>query len=130
MARPRPAASAMVRPIVAASPAWTPQAMLADVASAIRASSWGAPSPRSQLRSTRIRQLREARLIDGHEANLIARVQRKRLGPPGVEHRERRAADDPPAAWAVGGIHARLAPGDPHRSRGDARAGRRQPGRG
>jgi hypothetical protein len=37
---------------VAASPAWKPQAMFADVMRGITSASKGAPSPRSQLRST------------------------------------------------------------------------------
>ena len=36
---------------VAGSPAWKPQATLADVISAISSASWGQPSPRSQFRS-------------------------------------------------------------------------------
>src|SRR5580765_4503785 len=112
MSAPRATASATVRRIVDGSPACAPQAMLTDVATAISAASSGAPSPTSQLRSTFIAELPVARAVDADEAHAISDVEQKRVGPREIEDRQRRAPHDAPAARAIDGVHARLAPRD------------------
>src|SRR5688572_32401681 len=84
------------------------------------------PGFTTRSRDTSVRL--EAR--DPAEANPVARMKEKRLAPGRVVWRERRPADDVPAAGRRGRIDAGLPAGDCHRAHRDRRPRRGTPWRG
>src|SRR5262245_53514903 len=129
-----------------ASPAWKPQAMLAEVTTVRRAWSWPPPGrgrssgppeaswgglpfhgvgPPLDLVFDRLVFV----LIHGAETDEISRFEQGRRHLPRPEDRHGRPAEDPPAAGGFDGVDARLGAADPHRTGGDGAPRRFEPRR-
>src|SRR4051812_5053455 len=114
--------------MVSRSPAWAPQATLAEEMRSRSATSWGHPSPRSALMSI-VREIISGRLpasrfefgrVDRLEADPVARADGEGL-PLEVDDPQRSPAEQVPAAGRGRGIDARLPAGDRDRTGGHLR---------
>ncbi len=106
-------------------PAWVARMLAARVAARVAARRLR--RLRAWLRARRRLQRLEGFVVDRLELQPVAGPQQTRRVAAGVEQRQRRAADEVPAAGRLEGVDGRLVTGDRHRPRGDPRPRRLAP---